>query len=80
LLIDKGADINAVSNNAFLYPLQVLSRWVGLMQPSPVTRMLIAEGRRHSFTSRRQRQIELAKLLLEHGANLNAGMITAKHR
>jgi ankyrin repeat protein len=79
LLIDKGADINAVSNNAFLAtPLQsaVAMGW------TDAAKLLIASnanvncrgegGGTPLHEAAGNGQIELAKLLLDHGANLNA--------
>jgi ankyrin repeat protein len=79
LLIDKGSDINAVSNNAFLAtPLQsaLAMGW------TDAAKLLIARnanvncrgegGGTPLHEAAGNGQIELAKLLLDHGANLNA--------
>jgi ankyrin repeat protein len=79
LLIDKGADINAVSNNAFVAtPLQsaLAMGW------TDAAKLLIARNANVNFRGEGggtplheaagNGQIELAKLLLDHGAKLNA--------
>lgn len=79
LLIDKGADINAVSKNAFLAtPLQsaLAMGW------TDAAKLLIArnanvncrgeEGGTPLHEVAGNGQIELARLLLDHGANINA--------
>ena len=79
LLIDKGADINVMSNNAFLAtPLQsaIAMGW------TDAAKLLIARnanvncrgegGGSPLHEAAGNGQIELAKLLLDHGANLNA--------
>lgn len=79
LLIDKGADINAVSNNAFLAtPLQsaIAMGW------TDAAKLLIASnanvncrgegGGTPLHEAAGSGQIESAKLLLDHGAKVNA--------
>ncbi|HJP91626.1 MAG TPA: ankyrin repeat domain-containing protein [Pyrinomonadaceae bacterium] len=79
LLIDKGADINAVSKNAFLAtPLQsaLAMGW------TDAAKLLVArnanvncrgeEGGTPLHEVAGNGQIELARLLLDHGANINA--------
>ena len=79
LLIDKGADINAVSQNAFLAtPLQsaLAMGW------TDAAKLLLArnanvncrgeEGGTPLHEVAGNGQIELARLLLDHGANINA--------
>lgn len=79
LTLDSGADINAISNNAFkATPLQ----GAAAMQKLELARLLIArganvncrgdEGGTPLHEAAGSGQIEFAKLLLEHGAAVNA--------
>ena len=79
LLLDSGADINAVSKNGFsATPLQGAAAFKAM----ELARLLIARGANVNCRGEEgvsplheaagSGQIELAKLLLDHGANLNA--------
>jgi ankyrin repeat protein len=79
LLLDRGADVNAVTKNAFsATPLQ----GAAMFQTIDLAKVLIKHGANvncrgaagvtplHEVS--RSGQIEFAKLLLDHGANINA--------